>query len=297
MKLPGVIAPLITPYTDELEVDVKAAVSLARRLARENVGVLIAGTTGEMPLLSVPEKVDLISKIKSSVSDVVIAGVGGPNPYAVFYEADKLTNAGADVLLVPPPYYYKPPQYSVEAFYNWLAREVGSPVIVYNIPSHTGVLVSVSTLKNLAGFENIIGVKATVDSINYQSSLINELKNEYPDFLVYSGSDNLLLFNLSSGGDGGIVAGANLVPKLHSMLYKAFMEEDYRDAINLHKLILKIQWVLEPARSIQGGIKDILAYEGFIQTPSVRPPIPPEDEASIKAVVERWKKSGLRDYL
>ena len=295
--LPRVVAPMVTPYNQSLEVDYDSAERLARRIAAEGVGVLIAGTTGEMPLLTVSEKASLLRVVAGVAGwDSLITGVGGPNPFAVLGEAKALSGEGARYLLIPPPYYYSPPQYGIEAFYKWLAGNINSKILVYNIPSHTGTLVSVSTIEKLSSVDKIVGIKATVDSVSYQASLIRTLKRRTPGFIVYSGSDELLLYNLSSGGDGGITAGANLTPRLHSRLVEAYEKGDYSRAVELHKLLLNIPWILEPARSLQGGIKTILAEEGVIDTCEVRPPLPPEDEESRREVVRRWRESGLESY-
>ncbi len=297
--LPGVIAPIVTPYTPELEVDVEGVASLSSMLAKEGIGVLVAGTTGEMPLLLMDEKQKLVEAARRSVQGrvPVIAGSGGPNPYGVLVEASLLVGAGADYLLIPPPYYYKPPQYSIEAYYKWLSSNIGKPVLVYNIPSHTGYNISVDTLEEIVNIDNIVGVKATVESVDYQASLIWRLKSLNSDFLVYSGLGTLLLYNLASGGDGGVIAAANIAPKLYSQLYAAFKEGDYREALKLHKLTIKIPWILSPARSLQGGIKTILVADGILSNDLVRPPLPLEDDESRKRVLERWRESGLRDYL
>ncbi len=295
--LPRVVAPMVTPYNQSLEVDYDSAERLARRIAAEGVGVLIAGTTGEMPLLTVSEKASLLRVVAGVAGwDSLITGVGGPNPFAVLGESKALSGEGARYLLIPPPYYYSPPQYGIEAFYKWIAGNINSKILVYNIPSHTGTLVSVSTIEKLSSVDKIVGVKATVDSVSYQASLIRTLKRRTPGFIVYSGSDELLLYNLSSGGDGGITAGANLTPRLHSRLVEAYEKGDYSRAVELHKLLLNIPWILEPARSLQGGIKTILAEEGVIDTCEVRPPLPPEDEESRREVVRRWRESGLESY-
>ncbi|MCE4619532.1 MAG: dihydrodipicolinate synthase family protein [Desulfurococcales archaeon] len=295
--LPRVVAPMITPYNQHLEVDYDSAKRLAKRITTKGVGVLLAGTTGEMPLLTVSEKVSLLREVAGVVGwDSLITGVGGPNPFAVLGEAKTLSGEGARYLLIPPPYYYSPPQYGIEAFYKWLAGNINSGILVYNIPSHTGTLISVSTLEKLSSVDKIVGVKATVDSVSYQARLIRKLKTRAPGFTVYSGSDELLLFNLSSGGDGGITAGANLTPRLHSRLVEAYEKGDYSRAVELHRLLLDIPWILEPARSLQGGIKTILVEEGVIDTSEVRPPLPPEDEESRREVVRRWRESGLESY-
>lgn len=299
LRLGPVIVPVVTPYDGDLIPDYDAAESLASRFASLGITVFAAGTTGEMPLLMPDEKRRLVESFKKGAAGrvPVLAGSGWPNPYMVLEEARILAGAGADAILVPPPYYYPVPQYSLVGFYQWIARSIEVPVLIYTIPSHTGVEVSVETIAALSREDGIIGVKATVPDILFQARLIRQVKEENPSFHVYSGLDALLLLNLSLGGDGGVVAGCNLTPKLHVELVEEWRSGNVRRAERLNRLINKISWVLEPARSIQGGIKTILSHEGLIPTDNVRPPLPPEDEASRRLVLERWRESGLRDYL
>ncbi|MCE4601162.1 MAG: dihydrodipicolinate synthase family protein [Desulfurococcales archaeon] len=297
-ELTRIIAPMVTPYNEDLTIDTHGAEALASRLAREGVGVFIAGTTGEMPLLMPEEKKRLLAAARKGVGERVplLAGSGWPNPYLVLQEASELGSAGADVLVIPPPYYYPAPVYAIEGFYRWLSRNLETPILVYNIPSHTGIHIPVDLVISLAEEDNIIGVKATVADVKYQARLIEEAKKAYSGFHVYSGFDQLLAYNILSGGDGGIVAGSNLTPKLHTALVEALVDGRLREAMKLHRLLLKLDWVLEPARSVQGGIKAILAFEGLLGSDLVRPPLPGEDDVSRREVIERWKSSGLRDY-
>lgn len=298
-RIGSIVVPSITPYDDDLMVNVKEMEELAARFAREGITVFVSGTTGEMTLLLPEEKKKLVEAAKKGAAGrvPVLVGSGWPNPYLVLEEARSLEEAGADIVVVPPPYYYPIPQYSIVGFYQWLSRRLRIPLLLYTIPSHTGVEVSVDTILSLSREENIIGVKATVPDIQFQSKLIREIKKHNPEFLVYSGLDSLLLFNLSSGGDGGVVAGCNLTPKLHAELLEEWRSGNVKRVEKLNQLIQRIAWVLEPARSIQGGIKTILAHEGMIGNDLVRPPLPLEDDVSRKQVVERWQESGLRDYL
>ncbi len=297
---PRVIAPLVTPYRSDLSLDVEAARRLYARLAGLGVGLFVAGTTGEMPLLTLQEKEALVSAALDAARGrvPVLAGAGGPDPSRVLWEARSLIDAGADAVVVPPPYYYPLPPSQVEAFYSWLAGLVDGRVILYTIPSHTGVDVPVDVVERLAvEHSNIVGVKATVDSSIYQFTLVSRLKAARADFLVYSGFDHLLPYNLVAGGDGGIVAGANIAPLLHVDLAESIDRGDMaktRDGIRLFWSLLR---VLSAGRSVPGSIKVVLASEGLIESYAVRPPLPPEDDLSASRVREAWESAGLRGFL
>ncbi len=299
--MPGiVIAPLVTPYDSGLRVDLESARRLMEIVAGAGVGLFTSGTTGEMPLLAPEEKVGL-ARLALDVARgrvPVLAGVGGPDPGRVLEEARLLSDVGVDYLVIPPPYYYRPGPGEVEAFYSWLAGSLDARILVYIIPSHVGYTVPIDVLERLAReHSNIAGVKATVEDAVYLSRIILRVKTVRRDFLVFSGLDSMLSYNLLAGGDGGIVAGANLVPLLHQTLVEALSRGDVSTARRLHLELVLLGEVLARARSLQGGIKTILSWMGVIGSRLVRPPLPQEDEGTAEAVVEAWRQSGLERYL
>ncbi len=295
--LSRIYAPMVTPYTDGLEIDYDSAATLAGRIASHGIGVFVSGTTGEITSMVLSERRELLSRVREAVSGKasVIVGTASPNPTVVMVEASTLSGESPDAIVVPPPFYYPVPGYSVEGFYRWLAKYAGSPIIVYTIPSHVGFNVPVEVLESLSRVEGIAGVKATVDSSAYQARLLSRLSN-VDGFRVYTGFDHLLPYSLVMGGWGGIVAGANLVPALHKFILDSYLEGDMKDFTTLSRILPELAWILEPARSTQGGIKAILASEGIIGSDAVRPPLPPEDEHSRRLVLERWRASQARDY-
>jgi len=292
---PVVIAPVVTLYGEDLRVDVEAAQRFFRVLADSGVGIFVSGTTGEMPLLDYDEKVLLLEAALDAARGrvPVLVGVGGPDPSMVLAEARALAALGPDAIVVPTPYYYKPPPFMLESFYDWLAGRVDANIIVYTIPSHTGVEIPLPVLERLAAERsNIIGVKATVDSSLYQFQLVRSLKSVRSSFLVLSGFDHLLPYNLAIGGDGGIVAGANIAPLLHKELAASRGPFDQRLLDSLHSLVI----LMGMGASVPGALKTILRELGIAKTNLVRPPLPPETEATERRVVEAWRASGLDAY-
>jgi len=292
---PLVVAPTVTLYTEDLRVDVEASRRFFEALAGAGVGIFVAGTTGEMPLLDYDEKILLLqTALDASKGRVpVLVGVGGPDPSMVLAEARAMAGMGPDAIVVPTPYYYKPPPFMLESFYDWLAGRVDADIIVYTIPSHTGVEIPIPVLERLAAERsNIIGVKATVDSSLYQFQLARTLKRVRSDFLVLSGFDHLLPYNLAIGGDGGIVAGANIAPLLHKKIAgsRGPFEQDLLDA--LHNLVA----LMSLGASVPGALKTVLRELGIAKTNLVRPPLPPETDATEKLVVEAWRTYRLESY-
>jgi len=286
--------PLVTLYKPTLEVDVEATAALAERLSRRGLGILVAGTTGEMPLLELNEKLSLASAVRERVGARVPVwlGVGGPNPRHVAGEASLVSSAAVvDAILVPPPYYYPLRPGDVEAYYLWLSKVAAAPIIAYIIPSHTGIIVPPDSIARIAHeAENVVGVKATVDSAEYQASLIHAARSARPDFLVYAGYDHLLAYNLAHGGSGGVVAGANVCPRLFKAIAEA---ETIGELVGLHETLHELRSVLSQGNTVIGAIKVVLEHEGLAPSSATRPPITPENEETRRRIIGAWTASKL----
>jgi len=228
----GVCTALVTPFLDN-KVNYPMLEQLLRRQMDAGIeAVVICGTTGEAPTLSDDEKIELFRRAKAYVGNemLVIAGTGSNcTEHAVHlsYEAQK---AGADALLVVSPYYNKATEDGLIAHYMTIAHSVKIPVIIYNVPSRTGVDIPVSVYKRLAAIPNIAGVKEA--STNIEKVL--HIKAKCPkDFAVWSGNDALTVPVISLGGDGVISVSSNLIPEEMAVITDAALDGDFDTAADL----------------------------------------------------------------
>jgi len=285
--------PLVTIYKPTLEVDLEATAALAERASRLGLGVLVAGTTGEMPLLRPAEKAALASAaVEAAAGRVPVwAGAGAPDPGAAAEEARLLASTGVDAVLSPPPYYYPLTPGDVEAYYQWLPGAAGARIVAYLIPSHTGIIVPAESIARIAASSpGVLGVKATVDSADYQARLVHEARRARPGFLVYAGYDHLLAYNLAHGGSGGVVAGANVCPRLFKAIAEA---RTTAELAALHEKLHRLRRVLDRGRTIIGALKVILEHEGLAPSSAARPPITPETGETRREIIREWEASGL----
>jgi len=228
----GCFVAIVTPFKNG-EIDEDNFRGLIRFQLEKGVdGIVPCGTTGESPTLSYEEHKRLI---KITVEEVggkvpVIAGTGSNSTK----EAEELTiyakEVGADGALVITPYYNKPTQKGMEIHYRKLA-EIGIPIIIYNVPSRTGVNILPSTVATLSKLENIAGIKEASGSMDQISSIISSCD---PDFAVLSGDDSLTLPILSLGGVGVISVLANILPHEVTQMVKAWLEGETEIARELH---------------------------------------------------------------
>ena len=228
----GCFTAMVTPFRKG-EIDEENFRGLIQFQLEKGIdGIVPCGTTGESPTLSYEEHKRIIQitveEVKGKVP--VIAGTGSNSTR----EAEELTlyakEAGADAALVITPYYNKPTQKGMEIHYKKLA-EIGLPIIIYNVPSRTGVNIHPSTVGKLSKVKNIIGIKEASGSMDQVSSIISCTG---PEFDVLSGDDSLTLPILALGGVGVISVLSNLLPGEVTQMVRAWLEGDYQRAKELH---------------------------------------------------------------
>jgi len=230
----GVFPAMVTPFTDENEIDTESLREDAQRLETAGVdGLVPVGSTGESATLTHDEHVEVIEAVVDAVEDVpVIAGTGSNNTQEALELSQRAADAGADALLLISPYYNKPEPQGMYNHFATIADAVDLPQIVYNVPSRTGQNIQPETAIALAEHENIRGYKAASGDLNQISEVIERTHGE--DFAVLSGDDGLTLPILSIGGSGTISVVANVEPERTCAMVGAALEDDYQFARMLH---------------------------------------------------------------
>jgi 4-hydroxy-tetrahydrodipicolinate synthase len=230
----GVFPAMVTPFTEDNEIDTEILRADAQRLETAGVdGLVPVGSTGESATLSHAEHVEVIEAVVDAVEDVpVIAGTGSNNTAEALDLSQQAADAGADALLLISPYYNNPEPEGMYEHYRAVADAVDIPQIVYNVPSRTGRNIAVETAVRLAEHENIRGYKAASGDLNRVSEVVERTRDQ--DFAVLSGDDGLTLPTLSVGGHGAISVVANIEPERTCAMVGAALEEDYAFARAIH---------------------------------------------------------------
>jgi len=228
----GCFTAIVTPFKKG-KVDEEALRNLIQFQLEKGIdGIVPCGTTGESPTLSFEEHKQVIRIAVEEVNGKVpvIAGAGSNNTR----EAEELTRFArevkADAALVITPYYNKPTPKGLEAHYRYLDA-LGFPIIIYNVPSRTGVNIPPVTVARLSHLSNIVGIKEASGDMDQVSSIISLCKD---DFSVLSGNDSHTLPILSLGGTGIISVVANVVPDEMTRMVKAYLKRDLEEARQLH---------------------------------------------------------------
>lgn len=212
---------------------------LTRQMEAGIPAVVISGTTGESPTLSDSEKIELFQKSKHYVKDScrIIAGTGSNNTEHAIFLSKAAQDAGADALLVVTPYYNKATPDGLITHYSAIASAVHIPIILYNVPSRTGVDIPIPVYQCLAHVPNIVGVKEASTSL----SKIAEIRSKCPpDFFLWSGNDDQAVAAMSLGASGVISVLSNVAPvETHAMALAA-LDGDFDTAADLQLGLLPL---------------------------------------------------------
>lgn len=216
----GTCTALITPFDKSNKVDFKAFKEIVEFQIENKVDALLfLGTTGESSTLTENEKIKIVKFAVEIVKGrvPVIIGAGSNNTKKAIKNSILYESLGADCLLHITPYYNKCTQDGLIKHFTKIAHSTKLPIIIYNVPSRTGVNIEPKTLLSLSKIPNIVGIKEASGNIN-QISEMRRLIDE--DFAIYSGNDEQTLPILALGGIGNISVVGNLLPKkMHELCF------------------------------------------------------------------------------
>ena len=235
----GVCTALVTPFLGG-EVNYPMMEQLLKMQIEAGIrAVVICGTTGESPTLSDAEKLEMFRRAKKYVGDrcLILAGTGCNNTEHSVLLSKAAEEAGADGLLVVSPYYNKATPEGLVTHYSTVAASVHIPVIIYNVPSRTGLDIPVSVYQCLSQIPNIAGVKEAATDI----SKIQKIRAACPDtFAVWSGNDDLATAVIALGGSGVISVLSNLLPQETKDLIDSALDGDFDTAADLQLRLLPL---------------------------------------------------------
>ena len=233
--LKGSIVALITPFKDDGLDEENYIKLIDYHLKNGTNGIVPGGTTGESPTLSHKEHKKIIEiSVKECNSKIpVVAGTGSNSTDEAIELSKFAEKAGSDALLIVTPYYNKPSQEGLYQHYKKINDNVGTPIVIYNIPSRSVIDMSVETMTKLYELKNIIGVKDATGDLKRVELQKKSMGNE---FIQLTGNDdNALEFN-KLGGVGAIGVTANIAAKLSSEFQKACIV-DKNKAIELNEIL------------------------------------------------------------
>lgn len=229
----GCATAIVTPFDEENKINFDEFRKLVNFQIDNGVNaIVVCGTTGEAATLSNEEKNALIEYCVKVINKrvPVIAGVGGNNTETVIKNAKFSEKVGVDGLLAVTPYYNKTTQKGIIEHFKIIAENTNLPIILYNVPSRTGMDILPTTYLELSKIENIVATKEASGDI----SKILKIRNLCKDNLnVYSGNDDQIIPVLSLGGIGVISVLSNIMPKFTSEMIKKYFNQEIDEATNM----------------------------------------------------------------
>jgi len=289
----GSIAPVVSPFTADGASDTDGLRALIRwQLASGSHGISLGGSTGEPSAQTSKERAAAIRAAAAEIGDRVpfVPGTGSARLDETLELTAVAQDAGADAVLIITPYYARPTQEGLYAWYSTVAREFpGLPVIAYNVPSRTAVDIAPETVARLRkAHDNIVGVKETTKDFEHFSRVLHAAGR---DTLVWSGIELLCLPLLALGGAGFVSATANLAPGAVARMYEHWTAGDFDKARDLHFALHPVTDVIFTETN-PAAAKWVLAQAGLIGSNFVRPPLVPLTGPGQRRVLELLRQGA-----
>ncbi|MBS1732957.1 MAG: 4-hydroxy-tetrahydrodipicolinate synthase [Bacteroidetes bacterium] len=275
--LRGTGVAIITPFRSDKQVDFTALGRMIDFIIAEKAEYIVTlGTTGESPVVSKEEKVDIIRFTYDRVAFrvPVVVGVGGNDTNAVVKELQSLPLEKATAVLSASPYYNKPSQEGLFQHYRVLAESSSKPILLYNVPGRTGRgLTAATTLRIAREVKNIAGIKEASGDMQLCMEL---LRDKPEDFLVVSGDDALALPQIACGMSGVISVVANAFPGDFSNMVRLCLQQDFTEAKKINDRLMP-SYDLMFSENNPAGIKAFLYEMGMIENEMRLPLVPVSD--------------------
>lgn len=265
----GSMVALVTPMHDNGQIDDVAFCRLIDwHIAAGTAGIVVLGTTGEAPTIDAKERKMLIRLAVAQAAGrcLIIVGTGSNCTKTSMVWSQQAMTLGADACLVVTPYYNKPTQAGLLSHFTHICDYVRGPIILYNVPSRTGISLSVETISTLAQHPNCVGLKEAGDDLTRVVDIVAQTQAH--NFAVLSGEDALTYDFIKLGAQGVISVTANVVPAKMAAFCNAALAKNHTLAASLQAELLPlhqglftesnpipVKWLLQQQGRIPGGIR------------------------------------------
>ncbi len=282
--LKGSLVALVTPFDSKGKINyVKLEELLKLHLNSQTDGLVILGTTAEASTIREEEKIEMVRFCLDYVRKKipVIVGIGSNDTAVACHYAEIFSKMGADYLLAITPYYNKTNPSGLKKHFLQIAEASKCPILLYNVPSRTGMSIPISVLKELAVHPKIAGIKEASGDMSYTMQ-VSELISDR--FWLFSGNDDLIVPIMSMGGSGVISVLANIAPAKTHELCSFCLKNQYEDAAGLQKMFLPlIRALFSETNPIP--IKAAMNYLGY-EVGGYRLPLDTMDEIKYRALIK-----------
>jgi 4-hydroxy-2-oxoglutarate aldolase len=293
LKLNGIFPPLTTPFAADGSLDLGA---LRANVARYNqtglVGYVALGSNGEAVHLSSSERNRVIETIKQSATTdhTIIAGVNELATFAAIEATRAAAGSGAEAALVITPYFYKSAMNgaALTEFFTEVADKAPIPVLIYNVPQNTGVVIDSATIARLSAHQNIAGVK---DSSGNMGAISDTIRRTSSSFAVLTGNGGILYPSLTMGARGAILGVACAAPRACVEVFEAVKTGDHAKAKDLQRRIAPLSHAVTAQFGVP-GLKAAMEMTG-LSGGEPRAPLVRASDADRNEIKTVMRESGL----
>lgn len=230
---------IVTPFTEDGINFEELRKLIEFQIQNQTDAIVVCGTTGEASTMTTQEKKETIKFTIETVAKrtKVIVGTGSNNTKVAIEMSKYAEKVGADGILVVTPYYNKTTQKGLIAHYTAIAKEVSLPIIMYNVPSRTGVNILPETCLELSKIENIVAMKEASGNISQVAKIASLCQNNLD---IYAGNDDQIIPILSLGGKGVISVLANIMPKYTHDMTQKYWEGNLEEATKMQLEVIDV---------------------------------------------------------
>ena len=286
----GSAVAIVTPF-DGLKVDYDSLGEIIEmHINNKTDAIVICGTSGEASTMPNEEHIEVIEYCVKKVAGriPVIAGTGSNDTAHALYLTEAAAKAGADAILTVTPYYNKANPRGLYEHFKAIAECCDLPIILYNVPSRTGMTIPVSILKELAKIDNIVAIKEASGNISY----VAEIARHVPELYIYSGNDDMIVPVMSLGGKGVISVVANILPEETHNICQYYLDGKTDESLKLQLEMLDVinNLFIEVNPVPVKTAMEILGYK----VGNLRLPLAPMADENRKKLEDSMKAYGVK---
>jgi len=296
----GIIPPVITPLSDRFDLDREAMERTIEHMVSAGVnGIFLLGSTGEWASLPEALRKEVVRHGTKAAGGrlPVLVNITDTSLHEVKKRAGEAADAGADLAVVAPPFYYAMTRRELESFFELAVEASPLPVLLYNAPQYTRNTIATETILSLSNHDRIVGIKDSSGNIDSLNRWIHALPDN--GFSILIGPELLLSKCLSMGCQGGVCGGANLFPGLYCNLFTAYSRGEPELLEQLHMKIRRIHEELysgsDSALSHVMGLKYLMSRRGLCHPRMAMPvyePLSPGRKKVMDQLLEDFKAQG-----
>ena len=292
------LAPAITLFTEDGSLDLASQEKLFNNLIDQGIdGILVEGSSSEFFAMPMDQRREMAKFAIEKVNHRVKLIIGTSHMVAdeIVDFSNFCLDAGADAVMILPPYYFHFDGSALLQYYDRLAQEIHGNIYIYNFPDNTGYTIPPDTVLTLAKIHpNIVGMKDTVSGMDHTRELIKTVKAHIPQFEIYSGFDDNFAHNVLAGGNGCIGALSNVVPEVCAAWVRAFRENDLAGIAKGQQIIDRLMDLYSIRSPFLPVIKEACRLRGIAATSVGTFPMPSATVEDAARILELLNREGIQ---